>query len=64
MNVRDMGGQGRIERTERRQRAQIMVGIGWCCWTADVGVDAWKLFDGVREARGSFDAANIKVTAE
>lgn len=64
MNVRDMGGEGRRGRTERRQRAQIMVGVGWCCWTMNVGGDVRKLFDGVREARGSFDAADIKVTAE
>jgi hypothetical protein len=60
---REKGSDGEAEerrgRAERRQRVQIMVGVGG---GVELGWRAvWKLFGGVREARGSLGATNIKL---
>jgi hypothetical protein len=61
LNVR-RDEEGRRVREERRQRAQIMVGVGLELKMGGVlSVKVWRLFGGVRRPRWSFGEAGVKV---
>lgn len=65
MSMCEIGGEKDVEDAQNadsgRRSWRLLGGVAGLRMLEEM---LWKLFDSVREARGSFDAANIKVTAE